>query len=619
MMTRTAPGQQRGLHALSRTVPLALFTMLVMYSVDPAMAQPPAPPSPVGTAAGRYLPLPDRRLLKQKLPGGLRQLYTFTVPAGGNVSITVFPCQGHVSWNITYVGARVFSHPRYPTGKRRKKRCCVTGGVTTNFNFNIAGLASGLGTSMGDGAITYFLEDTSGGTYYISLTNNSPMLASYEMYATLRPAISPYVQLPNDPQAKVTAIRDTELELAWMPVRAEPWGGKDVVYCVEYHKTDDRVDSDVRSSTCAAHRYRPGTKKNNCVPGTSFVLKNLTPSTQYSIDVFARNLRKHTETAYLSVTASTAEGSATPLSNVAERVTTLLPMETRVFRMRANQQSATLSGVSPCTGNLKWSILDASGNSIQDYGFGTSPGMQLPAEMVARPQNFVNNLPSVDRQYSSQLQRGTEFSIAVSNVNAHGPSSFEMYTAVNQHMSNYPQMPRDRQITPGQVTASSVSLKWRPVLNPANVTYCVHVFPHNQAVRNGVVHSACGISTAERRRMIAQGQCSPHIYRTVSGLRASVWYDVSVVAKNQFTLHQQAYSGLMVLTGRHPSNSQPGLQPGLQPGFQAGFQAGFQPALNNVNNVRRLQYSSALPAASHVAMEISIVVSTLLALLNQQY
>lgn len=84
----------------------------------------------------------------------------------------------------------------------------------------LTGLPSGLGTSMGDGAITYFLEDTSGGTYYIPLINNSPTVARYEIFATLRPAISPYIHLPNDPQLKVTAIRQTELGIAWMPVSA---------------------------------------------------------------------------------------------------------------------------------------------------------------------------------------------------------------------------------------------------------------------------------------------------------------------------------------------------------------------------------------------------------------
>lgn len=72
---------------------------------------------------------------------------------GGNVSITVMPCHGRIAWNITYVNARMFSHPVYPTGRRRrrdlrdaeaavlprKKRCCITAGVTHDFNFDIAG------------------------------------------------------------------------------------------------------------------------------------------------------------------------------------------------------------------------------------------------------------------------------------------------------------------------------------------------------------------------------------------------------------------------------------------------------------------------------------------------
>ena len=64
------------------------------------------------------------------------------------------------------------------------------------------GLNAGLGTSLGDGAITYFQEDSSGGIYEMDLTNTGQQTAVYKIFSTLRPAISPYAQLPGDPQVR---------------------------------------------------------------------------------------------------------------------------------------------------------------------------------------------------------------------------------------------------------------------------------------------------------------------------------------------------------------------------------------------------------------------------------
>ena len=77
-------------------------------------------------------------------------------------------------------------------------------------------MVAGLGTSMGEGAITF--SNAGGGLYYMELANTGPSVAHYEMYATLQPQASPYVQLPDNPQVQVTAIRDTELAIAWTPV-----------------------------------------------------------------------------------------------------------------------------------------------------------------------------------------------------------------------------------------------------------------------------------------------------------------------------------------------------------------------------------------------------------------
>ena len=316
-----------------------------------------------------------------------------------------------------------------------------------------------------------------------------------------------------------------------------------MVYCIEVHKSAERRDDDVKSSTCASHRSRPTTKQEVCTTDTDHTIRGLEPSTQYSIDVYARNRKENTETAYLSVTAATAGSSPVAVRNLTS-YSTLMPHQTRVFSMAAPQRSQMLMGVSTCSGRLKWSVLDSDGRSVRDYVQGPTPGMQLDQGM----NNFVNSLPATDQQYVSNVESQDRFSIAVSNLNPHEPTSFEIYAATDQHRNGYPLMPANRQVMLGAVGPTSVSLRWRPVANSVNITYCVHVNPHNAALRNKVVHSACGLGIAEQRRVISSGRCLSMPLRTISGLAPSMWYDIDVVAKNTFSRRHQAYTGILVFT-----------------------------------------------------------------------
>ena len=374
--------------------------------------------------------------------------------------------------------------------------------------------------------------------------------------------------------------------LSWcgLPVQI-PGIHKDVIYCIEFHRSENRRQNDVQSSSCASHRFRHSVaKQETCVPDPLHTIQHLRPSTQYSIDVFARNRTTNSETAYLSVTASTAGAPPVPVHNDVNRVFTLKPHQTRVFSMAAPRRSLMLMGVSPCSGRLKWSILDSSGKSVHDYVQAPAPGVQKrPAALTSATQRrrFTNSLPSADHQVLSNVAAQGRVSIAVSNLNPRQTASFEVYAAVNQHRTAYPIMPGDRQVTPETVMDSSVTLSWQPVSHRMNITYCVHIIPHNKALQNNIVHSACGLSLAEQRRVISGGRCLPTTRRTVTGLTPNMWYDVDVVAKNTFSRRHQAYTGILVFTGSDQSQ--------------------------NFNNVGRLRHSAASCNTPRLAVVILVM------------
>lgn len=269
--------------------------------------------------------LSDRRLVAQSLYPNMQQNYTISVPLGGNLAVTVHPRRGFITWNITYLDTTVmthpfftsFIHPRLPLddgkrpvqampARRRKKRCCVSGAVTYNYDFDVPELDADRGTSLGPGSITYFKEDVSGGTYTLWVHNRGKGSAEFVVYSTRKPEFSPYPRIHhNDPQIKVRSVFANNLTIWWEKAPESP----NVTYCIVYHEAVHHQRDDVHSSSFAAWMERDSAVHLPCTKDERKDLRNLKPNTEYHIDLLAHNEFTLRETTFMGVVVRTKKSS----------------------------------------------------------------------------------------------------------------------------------------------------------------------------------------------------------------------------------------------------------------------------------------------------------------------
>ena len=353
-------------------------------------------------------------------------------------------------------------------------------------------------------------------------------------------------------QVKVDAIQSNSLSLSWMPIQQLPWSSHHVTYCIVYHPSATDLDDDVHSSTCARHRDRMTSFHAGCTQSTSRVLDNLESSVQYDIEVFARNLVTDTETAYLAVTASTAAPPVQLFSST-ERVGVLPPLHSQVYTLQMQQNSAMHVAVSPCKGNLRWSVLNEQGRPVKHFRPELKNNAPTSLQTAGNSQAGVGfSLGQADLSFQEKLRGKVTYRVVVQNL-AKQPAKFELFASSNG-ASLYPTLPPDSQVKVEQTSWRSMVVRWDPSQFAQNLTYCVHVYPHNQAREMKVIHSRCGLQEAAKKRVFRDGECAIETRRVLPGLNPNVWYDVDVIAKNTFTKKSRAYTSVRALT--RPASTQ---------------------------------------------------------------
>lgn len=401
----------------------------------------------------------------------------------------------------------------------------------------------------------------------MNLTNYGQDLATYQIFATLRPAISPYAQLPGDPQIKVTAIQQNTLTVNWMPVRTEASPQQHITYCVEYHREDAAHPADIHASQCAFHRRRPTTQKAGCSPSLSRVLRNLEPNTMYKINVYAKNIVSNTETAYLGAKVRTAT-EPIPMANAAVMTKTLAPLSTAVYQLSVNREQAMKVMVSPCQEKVTWGILNAQGRPVQTFKppydpvtaprgaqrpnlFGAGPGSQpripgIAGQYMRGYRRGSLSLPDLELLTSPKQQRSI-IGVMVKN-HAPRPAKFELHATSAGRSAAYPELPSNKRVRVIRTTLDAIEINWDRVPFGRNITYCVLVYPSEQSRINGVVHSTCSYKEVEKRNKYQPGACSRENARRLSNLQPNSWYDIDVVAKNVYSQKIKAYSSVRAYT-----------------------------------------------------------------------